>query len=171
VPTIYPPDLLDALQQVPVNAFDGTIYRHMFAGISPFTENTRGARWNPPDTAAIYSSLTRETALAEAEWRISVEPIRPRARRTLYTIALELAGLVGLTASEHLEAVGVTAVELASDDPSACQLVGGAVAWLGHDGLLVPSARYEGVNLVIYPGAHDPDARFEIVSEEEIDQD
>ena len=37
-----------------------------------------------------------------------------------------------------------------SDDWQASQLIGSAVVWLGCSGLLVPSARVRGENLVIF---------------------
>jgi RES domain. len=49
------------------------------------------ARWNPAGVAAIYASLTREGALAEAEHQIAIQPIRPRARRSLYPLSPRLA--------------------------------------------------------------------------------
>jgi RES domain-containing protein len=58
----------------------------MFGDYPPDAENTRGARWNPPGVAAIYTSLARDGALAEAEYQIAVQPIRPRARRTHSTL-------------------------------------------------------------------------------------
>lgn len=51
----------------------------MFGDYPPDAENTRGARWNPAGVAAIYTSLTREGVLAEAEHQIAIQPIRPRA--------------------------------------------------------------------------------------------
>lgn len=148
--------------------FTGMVFRHMFAGISPLTQNTRGARWNPPDVAAIYASISRQTALAEAEWRLSMEPVRPRTQRTLYSIEIALSDVLDLSSPNDLAAAGVNAAELASNDPTPCRLVGGAVAWLGHDGLLVPSARHPGTNIVIFATAQDPDGRFEVVDAEEI---
>jgi RES domain-containing protein len=138
----------------------------MFADYPPFTINTRGARWNPPGVGAIYTSLERESAIAEAEYRISLEPFRPRAKRTLYELRIELESALDLTSKELLVAVGVTDEELGALDFTACQLVGGAVAWLEHDGLLVPSARHGGVNLVIFPTAQDPERDWAIVNTE-----
>jgi RES domain-containing protein len=163
---VYPPELLDLLQEAQVGALEATVYRHMFADYRPDLANTRGARWNPPDVPAIYTSLQRETALAEAEFRISLDAFRPRVKRTLYELRIELGEVLDLSSREELLAVGVGEAELTSDDPQACQLVGGAVAWLGCDGLLVPSARHDGTNLVIFPAAQDPDALFEVTHTE-----
>jgi len=51
----------------------------MFGDYPPDAENTRGAHWNLPGVAAIYTSLARKGALAEAEHHIAVQPV-PRWR-------------------------------------------------------------------------------------------
>jgi RES domain-containing protein len=78
---VYPPELLDRLQAITPTPWSGQAFRHMFGDYPPDAENTRGARWNPQGVAAIYTSLTRDGALAEAEHQIAVQPIPPRARR------------------------------------------------------------------------------------------
>lgn len=148
---IYAPEMLDILQSAAVSAWSGTVYRHMFGAHPPGRPNTTGARWNGTGVDAIYTSCERETALAEAEYYISMQPLRPRARRTLYTIQVSLKHVIDLTAIGLLDQLGITDAVLAGADHSACRTVGGAVNWLGHDGLLVPSARRAGgTNLVIY---------------------
>jgi len=141
----------------------------MLAGRPPDTENTRGARWNPPGVAAIYLSMTREGALAEAEYHLSLQVPRPRIRRTLYEVRATLGSLLDLTDRSTLAEMGVGSAEL--DDPSmtACQAVGGGAAWLGRDGVLVPSARSEAANLVIFPASRPVAAVFDARNEEEID--
>lgn len=113
----------------------------MFGEYPPEAENTRGARWNPPGVAAIYASLAREGALEEAEHQIAVQPVRPRARRTLYTIEITLTQVFDLTDTDLLHELGVGEAELAADDMVMCRDLGGAAHWIGRDGLLVPSAR------------------------------
>lgn len=46
---------------------------------------------------------------------------------------------------------------------TACQKVGGAVASLGCDAILVPSARGHDHNLVIFADQQEPDAPIEIL--------
>jgi len=148
---IYPPEMLDILQSAAVSAWEGTVYRHMFGSLPAALSNTTGARWNAPPVEAIYTSCERDTALAEAEYYIASQPLRPKARRTLYTIRASLQNVIDLTAPGLLPRLGITDDVLTGADHSPCQLVGGAVNWLGHDGLLVPSARrVAGTNLVIY---------------------
>ena len=147
---IYPPEWLDIIQSAPETNWDGLLFRHMFGDVSPAKSNTSGARWNPPGREAIYTSCEPETALAEAKYQISMQPLPPRAKRTLYTLRLLLSSVVD-RGDELLQRLGVTVSELASLDLSSCQRVGEAVAWLKYEGLLVPSARRAaGSNLVIF---------------------
>ncbi|HEV7242714.1 MAG TPA: RES family NAD+ phosphorylase [Thermoanaerobaculia bacterium] len=163
--------MLDILQTAGVSAWEGTVYRHMFGALSPAHSNTTGARWNPPPLEAIYTSCERETALAEAEYSIASQPLRPKAKRTLYTIRVSLQNVVDLTAPGLLPLLGITDDVLSGSDQSSCRLIGAAVNWLGYDGLLVPSARCGGgTNLVIY--RQDPSIDvFEVTSEEVISPD
>jgi RES domain-containing protein len=160
---VYPPDLLDRLQAVQPCAWTGTVYRHMFGSYQPDQQNTRGARWNPPNTAAIYTCLTHDGAVAEGDHAIALQPVRPKAARSVYEVRVGLANALDLTDRATLETLGIGEDELAGIDMAACQELGGAVAWLEHDGLLVPSARSVATNLVIYPTNQEPDAVFEVV--------
>jgi RES domain-containing protein len=140
----------------------------MFGDYPPDAENTRGARWNPPGVAAIYTSLTRDGALAEAAHQIAMQPIPPRARRTIYTLELSLTTILDLTDAELLQDLGIGPAELTANDMIACRQLGGAVHWLERDGLLLPSARSPSTNLVIFPANRPADARFEIIGAEPV---
>jgi len=144
------------------------VFRHMFAGFPPERENTSGARWNPPETPAIYASLERTTAMAEADYYIGIQPRRPRAQRLMYRISVNLSSVLDLSDWGVLSSLGVDEVIFATADYSASQNVGGAVEWLGHDGLLIPSARAKGTNLVIFPNQRKADHLFEALDSEEI---
>ncbi len=165
---VYPSELLDRLSAITPAPWAGQTFRHMFGAYPPDAENIRGARWNPLGVAAIYTSLAREGALAEAEHQIAVQPIPPRATRTIYTIELTLASVLDLTDSELLQSLGVGQAELTADDMTACRQLGGAVHWLERDGLLLPSARSPSTNLVIFPANRRADARFEILGAEPV---
>jgi RES domain-containing protein len=141
----------------------------MFANLPPERENTSGARWNPPEVPAIYASLSREGALAEAEYQIAMEPRRPRARRTVYCIEVGLASVLDLSGPEALARLGVDRDALAGLDHAACQEIGGAVERLEHDGMIVPSARSSSLNLIIFPNRQTASYRFEVLDSEVID--
>lgn len=168
---IFAPDMLDILQTAVVSEWNGTVYRHMFGAHPPVRSNTTGARWNEPPLAAIYTSCERETALAEAEYYIGLQPLRPKARRMLYTIRVSLQNVIDLNSAGLLSRLGITDDILAAPDHTPCRHIAAAVGWLGHRGLLVPSARrVGGTNLVIYQQDPPPEM-FEIVAEEQISAD
>jgi RES domain-containing protein len=167
---IYDRELLERLDQFRPKPWCGEVFRHMFGDYPPERENQRGARWNPPETPAIYASLSRVVALVEAEFHIGLQPIRPRAKRTVYRVSVVLASVVDLSDRDQLVELGILERDLTSLDHRACQNVGGAVEWLGNDGLLVPSARADGVNLVIFPNQQKSDYEFRVIGSDVIER-
>ncbi len=161
----YDRAFLTALEELPTREWRGRVWRHMFNEYAPERINTGGARWNPPGVGAIYAALERETAIAEGDHMIHVQPRRIFRRRVLYELAVEVDQVVDLTDPASLASVGLTMADIASDDFTACQRIGGAIAWLGHGGILVPSARRDGDNMVILIGPGG-DAEIERVSQE-----
>ena len=142
--------LVDKLQRLKSEAWSGTLYRHILGGRDPLLPNRRGARWNPPGIDAIYSSLERTTALAEGDYLIAAQPVPLRVKRVLHRIRVTLRSVIRLSDAALLRELGIDEVALINADHSACRKVGQAVAWLEHDGLIVPSARAAGLNLIIF---------------------
>lgn len=171
----YDPTLLDALEGLPATAWQGRVWRHMFNDYTPDRVNTSGARWNPPGVGAIYTSLERATALAEGQHAIDVQPRRTYAKRVMYEVEVSVTDVVDLTTPAALAAVGLTLddvhadLNVRADVQSPCQRVGGAAAWLERGGLLVPSARASGGNLVILVGTLGLDDDLEVVAQEVIE--
>lgn len=167
----YTSALLDEIERVGSSPLQGaTVFRHMLGDNPPSHINTRGARWNPPDVAAIYLSFARDTALAEADYYLSLQTPPIRARRMMYRIIVSLQRVTDLRDLELLSRLGVRIDSLTSTDWTACQRIGGAVARLGCDGLIIPSIRQAGgVNLVIFPTQHELEtAEFQILDSEMI---
>jgi RES domain-containing protein len=148
---VHDPALLDALERLDTENWQGRVFRHMLGSASPELANVRGARWNPPGTSALYTSLAEATAKAEGDHLIAMQPVPPRAPRTIYELEIAVANLLDLTDAARLAAIGIAEGDLGSIPWEPCQRVGGAVAWLGHDGMLIPSVRGSGgSNLVIF---------------------
>src|SRR5579863_4567349 len=138
----------------------------MFANNPPTRANELGARWNPPGVPAIYCSLDHATALAEGNYAVAVQSLRPTVKRTIYNLRVHLEKVLDLSSRSKLLELGIGEVELSDVDHTGCQRIGGAVEWLEHDGLLVPSARTSGLNLVIFTRKRGPATDFEIVGSE-----
>jgi len=160
--------MVDRLHEIAPVPWQGQVYRHMFAGYPPNRENTGGARWNPAGIGAIYTSLECATSMAEAEYHLSLQSVRPRVRRTMHVIRVALGNTIRLTV-EDLALLGLTVDMLGSFDLEPCQKIGAAVASLGRDGMIVPSARTRGTNLVIFPANRSAEFTFETIDEQIID--
>jgi RES domain-containing protein len=158
---VHDPALLDALERFDTERWTGRVYRHMLGSAAPELANERGARWNPPGTSALYTSLAETTAKAEGDHVIAMQPVPPRATRTIYELDVAIKNLLDLTDAGRLTAIGITEEDFESIPWEPCQRVGGAVAWLGHDGLLIPSVRdSDGSNLVIFTANQPPESEI-----------
>lgn len=159
---LYEEALLNALEDRGSIAFSGAVFRYTFAGQPPLRPNVRGARWNPPDVAALYMSLEEQTARAEIDYLVASQPIPPSAGLLLARIEVTLERVVDLRDPVILEASFRLDLASLPDDLSGyppCQEVGGAAAFLGRSGVLVPSMRRSGAtNLVIFTTNLRPDA-------------
>ena len=70
---IHDPDLLDQLDALPKEAFDGEVFRGTRQSLDPLASSYSGGRWMQRDGAAVlYTSLAREGALAFSEKRAPV---------------------------------------------------------------------------------------------------
>lgn len=153
------------------SVWDGRVYRVMLNDYPPDRENTQGARWNPPDIAAIYTCLEPAVCIAEVEYGLARQsrPVKAGLRKTLYQIEVSLSAAVDIRPIlSELESIGIGKPQLFADDMKISQEIGRLAAWLGFDGLFVPSARSAGSNLVIYPGRAAEQGRFEVVNEKQL---
>lgn len=154
--------ILASLQATP---WQGRVFRVTLNEYPPDRENTRGARWNPPDTAAIYTCLDPDICIAEVEYGLARQsrPVRRGLRKTLYEIDVSLSAAADLTGVLlALEQIRIAHEQLFADDMKVSQEIGRLATWFGFDGLFVPSARGAGNNLVIYPGRAAESYAFEI---------
>jgi len=142
----FDPTLLDAIEETVIQ-WRGVVYRQVFEGTDVLRANIRGARWNPPEVEALYCSLQSRTAAAEVDHFIGRQPVPIRNFETL-------------------ERCEITSEMVMGEDLSKPQLVGGAAAWLQCAGMLIPSARDEGVNLVVFVNNMAPTDRIDLVSQE-----
>ena len=161
----HAPALLDKLEKLPLADWRGTAYRYVPEGRPPEKPNTLGARWNPRNVDALYTTLEVETARAELEFHLAALSPRPsNARFTLYKFRLEAKSVLDLRPSSVRSSLGLSQPALEADDALVCRSIGGACAWLKIGALLVPSARrVTGNNLVIFVANQSVDFEPEIL--------
>ena len=117
--------------------------------------------------AAIYTSEDRDTAIAEGQHAIDTQPLRPTARRYVYELSVSARKALRIRRAD-LAALGLDDAALTSPNFAACQRVAAHAAFLDYDALIVPSARADGANVVIFVNELAADAAFERVGVEQI---
>jgi len=152
----FDPRFLDLLEENVVPSWSGRVWRQVLGNSDPLRANLRGARWNPPGTEALYCSLSPDTAEAEIDYLLSRQPVPTQEARVTIELTVDLTRVVDLQQIEPLEAFGIQRPDIVGMQYESPQLIGRAVAWLGCAGLLIPSARHPGSNLVIFTNAMAP---------------
>lgn len=123
-----------------------------------------GGRWNPPGAfAAVYGSLSPETAMAEClvHHRYFGIPVTRAMPRIFVGVQASLRRVLDLTSPRVLKALRITAADLRSEDwrlandqgrEALTQSLGRAAFAARWEGLLAPSAWVaEAVNLAAFP--------------------
>lgn len=163
------PRVAEALARLPETKFEGSAWKHTLPTQPIAAANTRGARWNPPGVPAIYFALERETALAEGDYLVGLQPQPIRGRREIHEVGLRLDRVLDLRDRQQLHRLGASEAELRSSDHSTCRRIGGTAEWLGFDGIIVPSARTSGANLVVFERHAAADFDVRVLASEKLE--
>jgi RES domain-containing protein len=145
-------ELLDALEGYSPEPFHGEVWRVTVKGRDGLRGSTAGGRWSPPgEFEVLYTSLAAAGALAEIGYRLSQEPVWPsRVEHELHRITVKTSRSLRLAELSGLSALGVDVRRYAGFEYGATQAIAAAAWFLDFDGLIVPSARWAALNLVIF---------------------
>lgn len=152
--------LLDALESVELAPYSGTVWRSVREGRDPLACWRSGGRWDDGTLDVLYTSETREAAIAERRFHLyQGQPIPPsRVRYELYELTVSLEAVMRFPDLEALSSAGfdtarygqLSYLEREKEYPRS-QEVAETCAFLGADGLLVPSARVPASsNLIVF---------------------
>ena len=152
--------LLDVLEAVEQTPYAGTVWRSVREGRDPLACWRSGGRWDDGTLDVLYTSETREAALAERRFHLyRGQPIPPsKIRYELFELTVSLEAVMRFPDLEALSSTGLDVavygqlsyLERPKEYPRS-QEVAEACAFLGADGLLVPSAREkQSHNLMIF---------------------
>lgn len=158
--TIRDERLLDALEKIRQLAYEGSVWRSVREGSDPLACWRSGGRWDDGSFDVLYTSETREAALAERRFHLyQGQPIPPsKVHYELYELRVSLQAVMRLDSLEVLNAIGLDTArygrlayfEREQEYPRSQDLAE-ACAFLGADGILVPSARdLSASNLVVF---------------------
>lgn len=141
--------LLDTIESFGDIAFEGALYRHISAGREPLTPSRAGGRWAPPGEFSILYTATRaDIALAEWAYLRAQVSLPPSTPRQLWRIEAKITRVLDLTPPERLHKLDIDPADFANA-ALACAAAGRAANFLGFKGILAPSARAPGANVMI----------------------
>jgi RES domain-containing protein len=171
---IHDKDLLDRLSELPHRRLEGLLYRATGISSDPTAPSITGGRWTPPPAGdfgvpALYTSFERNGALAElCSFLAELNPV-PKARLIKVTpLTISVARAVTLDRNA-LSALGVVMHQYGRRDYIRTQQIGAALAFLGIDGLVAPSPRWDCDNLVVFDENHAITERLEAGEYDEIE--
>jgi hypothetical protein len=163
--------ILDALEALDPETFAGDVWRITRKGREALRGSNAHGRWSPSgEFEVLDTSLTRDGALAEIGYRLSLEPVRPsRLKHQLHTIAAKTERTLRFADVARLGPLGVEVAKYATFDYGATQAIAAAAHFLEFDGLIVPSARAPGANLVVFLDRLAAGGRLEVKHTEPVD--
>ncbi|MDE0203857.1 MAG: RES family NAD+ phosphorylase [Rhodospirillaceae bacterium] len=150
--------LLDALEQCERAPYAGRVWRSVREGRDPLACWRAGGRWDDGTLDVLYTSETKTAAGAERRFHLyQGQPLPPsKVRYRLFELRVSLRAVVRFPGLEALASIGfdvgsfgqLSYVEREREYPRS-QEIAEACAFLGADGLLVPSARETSSNNLI----------------------
>ncbi len=148
---VHDPDLLDALDGIEPQPFAGPVWRVTWASRDPLVGGTGGGRWHPPNAfEALYTSLEHDGALAEIYHHLSRAPVFSSSHVTINKLGVSLERTIALPDVESLIPLGVDPADFRRGDQGRSREIGAAARFLDMEGLIVPSARWTGANVVLF---------------------
>lgn len=147
---IHDPELLDKLAGFRTEPFEGQVFRATRMSLDPTAYSTWGGRWAPQDDISVlYTSLEASGALAEISFHLSLMTPRPTKPIMLHKLNVSAPQTLRLIRAD-LTVLGVDSSRFGDITYSRTQEIGSAVAFLENDGLIVPSARWDCENLILF---------------------
>lgn len=159
--------LLDLVGAIPGQAFAGPMWRVVREG-RDVLDGSRGAgRWNTADMSVLYGAAEADGAIAEIHFHLnrgqSVFP--SRMRHQLFELAVSAGQMLVLADLAALVRLGVDDKRYRDLLYDRTQDIGAAAAFLGFHGLIVPSARWDCQNIILFLDAIDLDATRVVTSQ------
>lgn len=134
-------------------------------------DGSRGSgRWNKSEMSVLYGAAERDGAIAEIHFHLSRgQPIFPsRMRHDVFKLAVKAQQTAVLADLGQLKRLGVDESRYRELLYGRTQEIGAAAAFLGFDGLIAPSARWNCQNIILFLDAIELE-RVRPVSSEPVD--
>ena len=144
--------VLDALESVEPTDWTSKVWRITRAGYNAIGGSSANGRWSPGGTVEVlYTSLASEGSTAEVGFRLGLEPAWPsRIQHEIHEISVQASRILRFPDVQGLEKFDIDPSKFESFDYGASQSLAAAAHFLECDGLIVPSARHNSLNLVLF---------------------
>lgn len=157
-------ELVQRVDQLGRTTWSGRTFRYTATKRDPLSgagARLFGGRWNPKDIfATVYLATPIEACLGEVERTAVSQGTTPesmlRADFSLHEIEVAGIPVLDLRDTNALDHVGLTLSDIEDADWTACQSVGNAAWFLGHAGVLAPSATGDGHVLAAFETRASP---------------
>ena len=144
--------LLDLVGAIGGQQFAGTMWRVVRTGRDVLDGSRGSGRWNPSEMSVLYGAADRDGAIAEINFHLSRgQSVFPsRMRHDLFELTVKVRQQLVLADMDQLKRLGVDYSRYRELLYTRTQEIGAAAAFLGFDGLLVPSARWNCQNIILF---------------------
>jgi RES domain-containing protein len=149
---VHDRSILDALENIDPEALKKVVWRVARKGRDPLRGAIANGRWNAiGEFEVLYTSLEADGALAEVGQRLSLEPVWPsKIEHQLHRLEVKTERALRLDNLPQLERLGVDIKRFEGLEYAATQAIAAAAHFLEFDAMMVPSARYNTKNLVVF---------------------
>ncbi len=179
-PGIRDSALIDALEGAPTTIYEGTVWRAVREGHDVLQGSSYGGRWDDGTFDVLYTSEKADGAIAEIYFHVSKgQPVIPsKVVYRLYELRVEMQRalmLADLAALADLGAdttrYGALSYAERSQEYPRPQDIAEVAHFVGFDGLIVPSARFECLNVVLFSDRIPPESLEKVRDDGAIDWD
>lgn len=152
-------DLIDALEEAASEPFEGPVWRVVREGRDPCVCGIPGGRWDDRTFDVLYTATERDGAIAEMYFHLARgQPRIPsKVRYKTFELSVSLSRLLTLPSLDELAELGfdvATFGQLSYDDREheypRTQDIAETAHFLEYDGILVPSARWDCANIIVF---------------------
>lgn len=151
--------LLDAIDAFKREPFAQPVWRVSREGRDPTLGASTNSRWCNGTFDVLYTSLNRDGALAEIHALLSLQPLFPsKIRSFVHRLAIDAKATLRLADLPTLAGLGVDIERYRERDYTKTQAIVDAACFLGFDGLVAPSARWDCLNAVLFTDRIAPGA-------------
>ena len=159
--------LLDALESLLPSPFEDTAWRVVRDGRDPMLCSAVGGRWDDRTFDVLYTSTRADGAIAEMYFHVTRgQPVIPSlVHYRLYELRVSLSSCLRIYSLAELSSLGLQTAsygQLSYDEREheypRTQEIAEAAHFIGRDGMVVPSARSEWPNMIVFCDPAGPDS-------------